>query len=241
MSQSLLIQSCFTMQMFFYQMFQNVLIITCSTNFQGAVEYVPKCDQTFLRRSLCACNLLPLLSQLPRPPPLWALLGASSPRWGVQCGKGAKRVTTPRPTGQQTAAAPTCWAVETRLGYKKGWKQPLENTCSPAPLSGYLRPAPGCPAKSALNWLKLSLMDIQSISNCQLHQTPCLLNMHCSLKGEKCLRYAGGDQLFKSLFGDKWQAVWKLPSHLANYKPICLGRGRRTWGSFYLLSHWGIQ
>lgn len=88
MNQNPLIQSCFTMQMCFYQTLQNMLIITCSTNFQGAINTYQNFFQLFSRKVSvhinCSTSWLPLLSQLPRPPALWSpLLEASSPRWGA--------------------------------------------------------------------------------------------------------------------------------------------------------------
>lgn len=77
MNQSPLIQSCFTMQMFFYQMLQNMLIITCSTNFQGAINTYQNFFQLFSRKVSvhinCSTSWLPLLSQLPSPPALWSI------------------------------------------------------------------------------------------------------------------------------------------------------------------------
>lgn len=64
MNQNHLIQTCFTMQMFFYQMFQNMLMITCSTCFQGAVNTYQKRDQIFLKKSLYAHKLLLLCPYL---------------------------------------------------------------------------------------------------------------------------------------------------------------------------------
>lgn len=70
-NRSPLIQSRFKTQVVFNQMFQNTLMITCYTNFQGAVNTYQKCDQIFLKRKVSrhkshSIPQLPLVPQLPR-------------------------------------------------------------------------------------------------------------------------------------------------------------------------------
>lgn len=105
MNQSPLIQSSFTMQMFFYQTFQNMLMITCSTNFQGAI-LTKNVIKLFSRKASmhtnCSISRLPLLSQLPRTPSSVLSCpqrlhapGRVPQRCPVQ-GKGTSQVTTLR-------------------------------------------------------------------------------------------------------------------------------------------------
>lgn len=103
------------------------------------------------------------------------------------------------------------------LQQEKGWNRPTESPCSPTPIFGFHRSATCRPARLALNWFKISLMDAHSIRNCQLYQTLCLNHVYCSLKGEKAAsKTCRGDQLLEKLFCDKQQLVWKLSFHLAN-------------------------
>ena len=168
MNQSSLVQSCFTMQMFFYHTFQNMLIINCSTRFQGAIHTYQNFFKLSSRKSPCTCTApcpwLPLLSQLPSPSfvissPLEE--GASSPPGGggAQCEEPG-RAGSPPPAPQPTARLepPPAGAVSTRmkcswggprrhsLRHEKGWNRPPQSAHGPSPLTGYHTPGPCCPA-----------------------------------------------------------------------------------------------
>lgn len=101
-------------QVFFYPMFQNTLMITCSTSFQGAVNTYQKCDQICLKKSLYAqsCSV----TQLPCPttpqPLLCALLSSSPgrlPSWCPVLGQGRTGLPPPLHSGSTDL---TKWPAE---------------------------------------------------------------------------------------------------------------------------------
>lgn len=132
MNQSPLIQSSFTMQMFFYQTLQNMLMITCSTNFQGAIltkNVIKLFSKKASMHTNCSISRLPLLSQLPRTPSsvLSCLQSLhASGRVPQTCpvqGKAISQVTTLRCVAIARRSVQVRTAVQTKPSTQPGWEK----------------------------------------------------------------------------------------------------------------------
>ena len=187
MNQSSLVQSCFTMKMFFYHTFQNMLIINCSTNFQGAIRTYQNFFKLSRKVSMHINCSNPLASSPLTTPQSPSFVISFSRRGGfyprVECAVWAdrvSRVTTPSTTAHRTATAPTCRSsyhqdeVQVRRASQtkpQTWEElemtNSECTCS-IPSHWIPHTCTLLSSRLALNWLKLSLMDIHSISHGQL-------------------------------------------------------------------------
>ena len=164
MNRSSLVQSCFTMQMFFYHTFQNMLIIYCSTHFQGAIHTYQNFFKLSRKVSMHINCSNPLASSpLTTPQSSFYVIssprgeGASTPEWSARCeqtGWAGSPPPAPQPTtqlehppaGAVTTKMKYSWGGPRRQRHEKSWKRPTQSAHGPSPLIGYHTPAPCCPA-----------------------------------------------------------------------------------------------
>lgn len=166
MKRSPFIPSCFTMQMFFYHMFRNMLMITCSTKFQGAVNIIliKNVIKFFSRQVSMHTNYsiswLPLLSQHPRATPRCSavlrgfICQVGCPKGNPVKSKAASQVTTLRtpPSRAQLqhweagrGSTQGRRALQTKPLTQKGWEQ-TNSVKKVQALFGYHRTTPCRPA-----------------------------------------------------------------------------------------------